>query len=79
MVTSSQHLRPVLSSSLFGSEESDLGCKAVQTGSEFASCFGTDLGKMGGEGQMDDTPVGTHRWEPTQGPSGHHLVLENLA
>ena len=39
---------------------SDLGCKAVQTGSEFASCFGTDLGKMGGERQMDDTPVGGH-------------------
>lgn len=56
MVTSFTTRETVLSSSLFGSEGSDLGCKAVQTGSEFASCFGTDLvGKMGGEGQMDDT------------------------
>lgn len=45
-----------------GVKYSDLGCKAVQTGSEFASCFGTDLGKMGGRDRWM-----THLWGHTDG------------
>lgn len=50
-----------------GVKYSDLGCKAVQTGSEFASCFGTDLGKMGGRHTCGDTQMGDHsgtEWPP---------------